>query len=304
MKRYVVFIIIFSVSSVLAQNTYEFLRLDMSPRAAALGGSYVANADDPNVIFYNPAGIKSLEGKPASFSFLKHLLDINSAALSYSQEFEGLGRFGAGIQYINYGSFTEADQFGNKTGDFGAGEVALLIGYANSLEGNFKYGANLKLIHSSIADQSSSGIAVDLGLQYVLAEQGWSFGFSVLNLGSQLSTYFDKSENLPLDVRLGLTKSLEHTPFTFFFSLNKLNEEEDRFSNITAGTEFKLSNAVKLRIGYDNEKRKELKIGTTAGLSGFHFGLGISVSDYLVDYAFSSMGSIGALHRIGVSTQL
>jgi hypothetical protein len=212
-----------------AQNTYEFLRLDASPRPASMAGTYVANADDPNVIFYNPAGMANLSGKPISFSYLSHIADINYASISYSQKFEGVGRFGAGIQYINYGSFTEADQYGNKTGDFSAGEMALLIGYSGSIEGNFYYGANVKLIYSSLHEQSSSALAADLGLQYVLKESNWVFGFSVLNMGSQMSSYFDVNENLPLDMRLGFSKRLEHMPFEFFFSFNKLNEDTDSF---------------------------------------------------------------------------
>jgi hypothetical protein len=30
--------------------------------------------------------------------------------------------------------------------------------------------------------------------------------------------------------------------------------------------------------------------------------LGINISDYTFDYGFSSLGLIGALHRIGIST--
>ena len=41
-----------------SQNTYDFLRLDGSARAGALGGSFVSNNDDADVIFYNPAGIE------------------------------------------------------------------------------------------------------------------------------------------------------------------------------------------------------------------------------------------------------
>ena len=54
------FLMIFPTVS-FTQNTYEFLRLDMSARAGALGGSFVSNNDDPDVIFYNPAGIRCLK---------------------------------------------------------------------------------------------------------------------------------------------------------------------------------------------------------------------------------------------------
>ena len=300
-------VILFTLSySIYAQNTYDFLRLDTSPRAAALAGSFVANIDDPNVLFYNPAGIKSLEKRPISFSFFKHLLDINSASITYSQEFEGIGRFAAAVQYINYGTFTEANDFGEKLGSFGAGEAAFIIGYANKIDKNFNYGISTKFIYSSIAGKYSTGIAFDLGLQYIIPDQNWSFGFAVLNLGTQIKSYFSTSEDLPLDIRFGLSKRLEHLPLTIFASLNKLNENQDnfvdRFKQFAFGGEFRLSKSLNLRIGYDNEKRRELKIGTTAGLAGFNIGLGVLISKYNFDYAFSSMGSIGGFHRIGIST--
>ncbi|MFH1195191.1 MAG: type IX secretion system protein PorQ [bacterium] len=300
-------IFIFIANSLFAQqNTYEFLRLDTSPRAAALAGGFVSGNDDPNVIFYNPSGIAMLEGNPVSFSFLKHLLDINSASVAYSQEFEGIGRFGAGIQYINYGTFTGADEAGNRLGEFSANEMALSIGYANELDENFYYGANAKFIFSGIDDKTSTAVALDLGLHYTIPDERWNFGISVLNLGMQTSKYFSADEDLPLDIRVGFSKQLEHLPFRFFVSLNKLNQDYnslgDRFKQFTLGGEIRLSKALNLRLGYDNEKRRDLKIGTAAGLAGFNIGLGVIISDYKFDYAFSSMGSIGSLHRIGIST--
>ncbi len=297
-----ILVLIFISCTLYAQNTFEFLRLDNSPRAAALAGSFVSNNDDPNVIFYNPAGIAQLKNRPASFSFLKHLLDINSVSLAYSHFFKDIGRFGAGIQYINYGSFTEANEFGEKLGEFGAGEFALTIGYSNELGNNFYYGINTKFIYSSIADRYSTGIGFDFGLQYSIPESKWNFGLSILNAGTQIKYFYSTREELPLDIRIGVSKTLEHLPFTFYLSLNKLNEKEDRFKQFTVGGELKLSKVLRLRFGYDNEKRKELKIGTTAGIAGFSIGVGFVVKDYNIDYAYSSMGSIGALHRIGVTT--
>ncbi|MCF8241404.1 MAG: type IX secretion system protein PorQ [Melioribacteraceae bacterium] len=304
--KYLILLLTITWTSISAQSTFEFLRLDMSPRTAAIAGSFVAGDDDPNVIFYNPAGIKMLKETPVSFSFLKHLLDINSAGLSMSREFEGIGRFGAGIQYINYGTFTEANEHGQRTGEFGASEFALSVGYANELDENFYYGANIKFIYSGIADQSSTGIAGDVGLHYSIPDERWHFGFSILNIGSQMSSYFDTSEPLPLDIRLGFTKELEHMPLKLYFSFNRLNDDQEnfvnRFSQFTIGGEFKVSKVIHFRLGFDNEKRRDLKIGTSTGLAGIHVGLGFNVSDYIVDYAFSSLGSIGALHRIGLST--
>lgn len=81
MKFYRIFLLIFLslpfLSRLEAQSAYDFLRLDLNPRAAALAGSFVTNTDDPNVIFYNPAGINSLKETPVSISYVNYFLDIN-----------------------------------------------------------------------------------------------------------------------------------------------------------------------------------------------------------------------------------
>ena len=302
MKKTSVFVLLFFIaaSQHLAQSTYDFLRIDMSARSAALGGTYVSNANDPDVIFFNPAGFKTIENTPFSFSFVKHLMDINSASLASTFEISSLGKFGAAVQYINYGSFDKTDEFGNNTGTFGAGDLSLMVGYANSLSENFHYGINLKFIYSKIDEYSSTGLAGDIGLQYLVPESGWNFGFSVLNLGSQMYYYSYTRENLPTSVQLGLSKKLAHTPLELFFAFSRLNAD-NRFDYFNAGVEFTLSKVIQLRFGFNNNERKELKIGSSAGLAGFNFGLGVNLNTYKFNYAFSSMGAIGALHRIGIS---
>jgi long-subunit fatty acid transport protein len=302
------FLISLLTTSSLSQNTYEFLRVDMSARAAALGGSFVSNHDDPNVIFYNPAGINLLTETPISFSFVKHLLDINLASLSYSMEFEEIGRFGGAVKYINYGTFTEADEFGNRGGEFGAGEVAFILGYANALDQNFSYGANVKFIYSKIADRNSTGLGFDVGLNYLVPEENLSVGFAALNIGTQMTSYYETKEELPLDIVIGVSKKLEHLPLRLSLDFHKLNADRDDFAQrlkaFSVGAEFTLSKVLRLRFGYDNERRTELKVGTSAGIAGFNAGLGAVISNYTFDYGFSSMGVIGALHRVSVSTTL
>jgi len=304
---FVLFGLIFTSFS-FSQSTYKFLMLDTNPRAAALAGSFVSVNDDPNVVFYNPAGINLLTETPISVSYLNHLTDINSASIAMSKEFEDLGRFSAAIKYINYGDFIRADNNGTNLGEFGANDLAFIVGYGNQLDENFYYGANVKFIYSGIDNYASTALAFDLGLHYAIPASNWHFGFSILNIGSQISSYIDTKEELPLDMRLGFSKQLENVPFRFFWSFNKLNEKYnnffDRFANITAGGEFRLGKSFKLRFGYDNEKRKELKLGNAPGLAGFNLGVGFNVATYVVDYAFSSLGSIGSLHRFGISTNL
>src|SRR5512147_3087390 len=116
--------------------TYAFLKTETGARAAALAGSFVSVTNDPNGIFYNPASLFTVDGKRGSVGFFKHLLDINGGHIAYSQEIEDVGRFGAGILYLDYGDFTETDESGNELGSFGAGDLAAIVGYSAQLEEN------------------------------------------------------------------------------------------------------------------------------------------------------------------------
>jgi predicted porin len=143
---------------------------------------------------------------------------------------------------------------------------------------------------------------------YEFPEAGWSFGFSASNLGNQLKAYYTTKEDLPIDMRLGFSKQFEKVPLRVFFSFNRLYETADdflnRFKNYTFGGEIKLSKALRVRLGYNNQIRKDLKIGTTSGLAGLNLGVGITVANYLIDYSFSSMGPVGSISRFGISTSL
>ena len=129
-----------------------------------------------------------------------------------------------------------------------------------------------------------------------------------MNIGTQLTSYYNEKEELPLDIIVGVSKKLQHLPLRLSLDFHKLNAERDdfvqRFKAFSLGAEFTLSKVLRLRFGYDNEKRSDLKIGTSAGIAGFNVGLGAIISNYTFDYGFSSLGAIGALHRVTVSTTL
>ena len=289
-------------------GTYSFLRNDVSARAAALNGSFVSMTNDPNMLFYNPAALSTLSGRTASAGFFKHLLDVNGGHLTYAQQLPGVGTVGAGLIFLDYGSFTETDESLNTLGTFGATDLAFVVGVGRALDAVTSVGVNAKVIYSSIAGSRSTALALDAGILYEIPSQNITLGASVLSLGTQLSSYMQTREALPLDVKIGITKRPEHLPVLLNLDFHKLNEPQDnffqRFSSFSLGAEFLMSESVRLRVGYSNEQRKELKLGTSSGLAGFSLGGGIILGDYIVDYAYNSYGSIGGLHRISIGMHL
>jgi hypothetical protein len=174
------------------------------------------------------------------------------------------------------------------------------------LQENLYWGANAKFIYSSIAGNSSTGIAADLGILYNIPESKLTIGASLRNVGAQLSSYLSTKESLPLDFVIGASIVPKGIPLLLNFNFHKLNEKTssfgDRFKAFSIGGEFTLSKVIQARVGYNNEQRTELKTGTSAGLGGFSGGIGITVQDYKVDYGVSLLGSIGSLHRITLGT--
>lgn len=299
------FLLAASFSIAQQQYTYDFLNLNVDARSSAMAGSFVSMPNDVNIIFYNPAGIATLDKKQASVGFFKYLMDINSGNIAYSQKYKDIGYFGAGVRYINYGSFDKYDEEFVNQGTFGANELALSLGYANKYKENFLYGANAKFIYSSIDEYNSMALALDLGAMYVIPNSKTSVGASLLNLGTQVKKYINTNEKLPLDLRVGLTTSLEHLPLTLNIGFSNLVDSYDkffeRFKNVIIGGEFTINEYVQLRLGYNNTQRQNFKTGSSLGISGFSAGLGIKFGErYKLDYAFNSLGNVGAAHRFNI----
>ena len=57
---------------------FDFLRVDMGARPAAMGGAFVAVTTDLHGLIYNPASLLGIDDWDASFTFHDYLLDINS----------------------------------------------------------------------------------------------------------------------------------------------------------------------------------------------------------------------------------
>lgn len=312
-KSVVTALVLFIISnnSVFPQtnSTYNFLELDIGARASALGGSFNSQANDVNSIFYNPAALSTLENKQAAVGFFKYLLDINSGNAAFGQRYKDIGYFGAGIRYVNFGSFDKFDEFSNNLGTFAANELALSVGYSNASKNNFHYGVNLKFIYSKIDIYSSTALAADFGVLYIIPSSMWNFGVSLLNAGVQISKYNSTKETLPLDLRIGFSKKLEHLPLRVHFEVDNLTDKADkfldRFKNLSVGGEFDFSDNVKFRVGYNNGQRQNLSTGSSLGIAGFSTGLGIKfLKNYSFDYAFNSMGKVGSTHRVDVGFNL
>ena len=184
--------------------------------------------------------------------------------------FPDIGKIGFGINYVNYGTFDETDEFANKIGTFSAGDLDMSVGFATEFEENLYYGVAAKFIYSSIADAASSAIAADFGILYFIpGANPVSIGASIRNIGTQLNPYLTTRESLPLDVNVGATIKPQHLPLLLSIDFHQLNETQDdlvsHFKMYSIGGEFTLSKELRFRFGFDNETAKGFSVRNIFG---------------------------------------
>ena len=191
---------------------FEFLRTDFNTRTAAMGSSYLTMNGDATALFINPAGLANIQQQNFSFNYLNHILDINGGNAVYNRVFPKIGVLTAGVIYMDYGDFTETDDYAVPTGrTFSAYDFAFVLGLANHLDEQFSYGVSLKYIYSRLEDFSASAVAMDFGLLYrVPFVEDLLLAVTLTNWGTNFSYYEDTKEQLPLRFRVGVSKKLAH----------------------------------------------------------------------------------------------
>lgn len=286
---------------------FDFLRLAPSARAAALGGAFGA-VDDGDVtgLFYNPALLIPRMHRTVSLSYLNHLSDVNAGFVAYSHHVERLATVGVGLRFLSWGELVAANEFGERTGTFGAGDTALTLGLARALGTHWRYGANLHVIYSYIESARATALAVDLGVLYRLPAQQIAISASVNNFGRALDSFGPTRNTLPVDVRLSLTKTLRYLPLLLSVTAYNLHDLDATLDNSTTldnvlahialGGELRLTKAFRARVGYNHRRSKELALTDRLDAAGLSIGFGVLISRLHVDYAYNSWSKFGGLH--------
>lgn len=309
--------LLMGVSCLQAQNAvgFDFLRTFVGARPAAMAGAFVAMPGDIHNLAYNPAGLTELEPKRhGTATYLNHLLDFQSGFLAYAQPFQQ-GTIAAGVHFFDYGQLEGKDESGNATGDFGANSVAFSVGYARrffdsgALQ-NLLLGGAAKFIRFQIDNFTSTALALDLGMIYMIPSQQLTIGLAVFNWGTTTSAFIETKDDLPLNYQIGISKKLAHLPLTYSISLAKFSDDDfdvhvggiDDIQingiDLRLGGEFILTEQLFLRLGYSTVGQDQ-KVDTGKDrLAGVSLGLGFKANSINVDYSFSSFGEVGSLNRV------
>jgi hypothetical protein len=316
-------------------STYAFLNLTNSARVASLGGKAVSLWDDDlNLPFHNPSLLHEGMSNHLVLNYVNYFTDINYGYVSYARSYKGVGNFALGLHYINYGKFIAADKVGNITGEFRAAEYAFNMFYSRAIDSSFSIGVNLKPVYSVLETYRSFGLVADIGLNYTGRDKLFSGGLVLRNVGVQIKPYHEgHREPVPFEILIGLSQKLRHAPFRFSLVAHNLQKpdmtyedpanRQEEYDPITGepipenklarfgdnlmrhlifGVEFIPFENFYLRLGYNYQRRQELKISSRTAMVGFSYGFGIKISKFHLSYGRATYHLAGASNHFSVAT--
>lgn len=317
-------------------NAYPFLGLPPSARTLALGGNMIHTRDgNVSLGFENPATLNADMHSGLTFNNAFYFAGTKYGYFGYARSLNRIDAVGsAGIFYVNYGTFQGADIAGNLTEEFRAGDYVIHAALSRRYSPRITYGASLKLLYSQLESYSSMAVAADFGGYYEDTSRLLTVGAVLKNIGLPVKSYTPNNrELLPFELQVGIAKRLEHTPFRLMFVFHNLQQPNIRYDDplnaeqinpfdttqtqkekkyiadkigrhVIFGTEFYLGKTLRLRVGYNHQRRAEMAVQTRRALTGFSFGMAIKLHRFTVDYGMGIYHLAGRSHMIGISSSV
>jgi len=300
---------------------FQFLKIPVDARSAAMGETVVANAFDASALFWNPALASQTDGIQLGLSHTAYFADVNVEYAALSVPLSRLGlTLGASIQALSSGDMevtTEFQPFG--TGEtFRFTDLALGATLSQALTDLFSYGITAKYLRESVAGLTTTSVVFDLGVFYRIGTTGAQLGVAIRNfgldgipegtltrtvIGDDNPVVEDDFETFtpPTTFLLGATYRLfRNDQRNDLLISGQLNNPNDNAESLNLGVEYTWHTLLVLRAGY----RFGVDEYTVPSL-----GLGLILPDVLAldarfDYGFSHLDRLGTVHRVGLNLGL
>lgn len=287
-----------------------FLRIGLGARAAGLGEAFVAVANDPTAIFWNPAGLASQLRPAVELSHVEWPAEIRYEHLTYVQPVKRLG----GSIAVQVGALTTDIDETTEYMPFGTGRTFtysdFVVGaaYARRWTDKLLVGAGVKYVRedlgSDVGGPTTSATLVDVGSIFYLGLGSVRIATALCNFGSQLkpsgdyvSPYTGEARSYsgydpPTVFRYGVAFEPVETEAQRLTASLEMNQPSDNRQLLKAGAEWTWHRRVALRGGY-NFMADQMKLSAGAG-----FDLTAGQSHGSLDYAWTDGGILGAVHRL------
>jgi hypothetical protein len=305
----------------------EFLQIGIGARATALGGAFVAAADDATALYWNPAGLSHLQQGEAIAAHSEWLADVNFDYLGVSIPAGGLGTFGVSLTMLNVPEMlvrTEDRQEG--TGEtFDAADMAIGLSLGRAVTDRFSVGVTAKFVQQRIWHSTATGFAVDLGTQFrtdffgglTIGAALYNFGTDMRLNGRDLRTFVDPdprqlgnndrvpvnyeldSWSLPLNFQIGVsTLPINTRMHRLMLAVDALHPSSN-YESVNAGLEYGFQERFFLRGGFQSFFLEDAEGGLSGGI-GVHQPMFYG-GEIRLDYAYRTAGRLNGVHVISLA---
>ncbi|MCX7769138.1 MAG: type IX secretion system protein PorQ [Flavobacteriales bacterium] len=297
--------------------------LPVSARMEALGGRVNALWEkDPSLVWHNPALSNGAMHRRASLSFSGFFAGILAGQSAYNHSLDSAWHLHASLRFLNYGKFEGYDELGNFTGAFGVVSYGFNLSAAHSVGQRLQAGMGLKIYYGQAAALTSWALGMDMALLYLSADRLFTFTIQACDVGAQLKT-FDRAhrEPLPFRIHAGASVRFPRVPLRLHTMIHNLQKPDLTYTDplLAAETDISgqpvyrpptlankilrhfvvgaellpLKGGLQMRVGYNFQRRFEMKARSRGALVGITWGLGVRA------YRFELLYARGAYHLAG-----
>jgi hypothetical protein len=305
----------------------SFLEIPVGAKAIGMGGAFVSVANDASSLFWNPAGIASIEKYEVILSHTEWIAETNYDYAGLVIPLGSLGNVG-----LSFTSFTMDDmkvrtvEKPDGTGEyFSAGDIAIGISYSRNLSDRFSIGLTGKYIQQTIWHMSASAFALDAGTEFrtdlfggmVIGASIYNFGTSMQMTGRDTRYYISVDDtkmgtndqipanvetdswDLPLTFQIGVSTNVINNDNIRLMVAADAIHPNNEYESMNFGIEAALINCFFLRAGYQNAFMKEAEGGLSFGV-GVDSKLILSNAFFKFDYAFRDFGRLQNIHTFSI----
>ncbi|MFN0150360.1 MAG: PorV/PorQ family protein [bacterium] len=297
----------------------DFLKIGAGAKAVSMGEAFIAIADDPSALYWNPAGIASADSRAILFSHTSWLTDVSIEYLAAIAPVPRLAGGVAGVQVA--GLSTELDETSELQPDgtgrsFSYSDLLIGAGYARYFTDKFAIGFNVKYLREDLGSEVGGGVVntwlADLGTMYHIGFHDMNFAVAITNFGPEItpnegyvrvnqSGGFTLTQDAdfigfapPTTFKIGLSSTIFDSDDFHGVGSLEMNRPGDNAETIKLGGEVLFRERIALRAGYD-ANADELKFSGGAGFQMTH-----NARSAAVDYAFTNSESFGRIDRIAL----
>jgi hypothetical protein len=284
----------------------QFLKIGVGCRGVAMGGAFVATADDPSAAYWNPGALVRVPGTQFQFTGTQLYGDILYGNGIVTHEMQGIGTFALQFGLLSSGDMdltTVTNPDGGET--FTCSDMVVGVSFGRMLTDRFSAGMTAKYVRESWDDISAGGVAVDLGTLYDTGFKTLRIGMSIQHFGPELqpsgedTTWYSGGDSLdtyssysmPMTFKLGLAMDVvDQGPHQLTVEVDGVHPN-DNVEQVNIGAEYLYNNMVALRGGYRVNTDEE---GLAAG-AGFRIPMGDKT--VTLDYAYQDFNRLEMVHR-------